>query len=77
MNAIRLLKPLENSLEKQGIFKPPYGACFICKSMTHWGNSCNQVKKKNPEQDLLSEAISSISEYNSTSEYDHNLKLLV
>ena len=32
----------------------------------------------NPEQDLLSEAINSISGYNYTPEYDnHNLKLLV
>ena len=29
---------LQTSLEKKGVFKPPYGHCFICQSTSHWAS---------------------------------------
>ena len=50
----------------------------LSASLQHTGRILAIKTKMNPEQDLLSETINSISGYNYTPEYDnHNLKLLV
>ena len=70
----KLLRQLEDSLEKKKILKPPFGECFICQSELHWANNCpnkiEQIKKNentkmnfqetNPKQDILGEAMKCI-----------------